>query len=528
MRKFYFLITFAFIIFFSLLSTTPCPAKQMNILVHPFENTGDKEYSWISAGMTDTVISDLARIKDISVVSNQDRKKVLEEMKFVLSGLVEEERMIKLGKLTGANVIFTGSYLVSGSRIRVHARLVNVETGKVESSTKIDGTLNSIFNLQDKVVFTLMDETEKITIADIKPVKITQQDIKKIEDKPKPSVTAYEWYAKGLKVQDTNPKEALTNFKKAIDIDANYTDALKEAGYTTGNTLNLFGEGLGYLEKAVIVSKGRDETNSSDYANLLNSIGLVYDGNGQRDRALEYYVESKTIHDSLGLQNTVAYSNLMNNIGLVYESKGQLDRALEYYLKSKIIRDSLGLQNTAGYAVLMNNIGIVYDNKGQLDRALEYYLNSQSMNERLGLHNTADYANLMNNIGIVYTNKHQPDRALEYLLKSKIVQDSLGLQNTARYANLMNNFGNVYLNGGQLDRALEYYLNAQSMYERLGLQNTNSYANLTFNMALLYERKGQRNMAGRYYRMAYEAYVRSDYSGQLRDMALNNARRLGH
>jgi TolB-like protein len=222
MKRLFFLMTFT-VILFIFLFTNPCPAKQMTILVHPFENTGNKDYSWMSAGMTDTVITDLTHIQDISVVSNQDRKKALEEMKFAFSGLAEEDKMIKLGKLTGANVIFAGSYLVSGNRIRVHARLVNVETGKIESSTKIDGTIDGIFDLQDKVVFALMGETEKITIADIKPINLTEQDKKKIEEKPKPKSTAYEWYAKGLEVEDTNPKEALANFKKALDIDPNYT-----------------------------------------------------------------------------------------------------------------------------------------------------------------------------------------------------------------------------------------------------------------------------------------------------------------
>lgn len=68
MKKPFFLITFTFFLFF-LLFTTPCTAKQMNILVHPFENTGGKEYSWISAGMTDTVISDLTCLKNIIVYS---------------------------------------------------------------------------------------------------------------------------------------------------------------------------------------------------------------------------------------------------------------------------------------------------------------------------------------------------------------------------------------------------------------------------------------------------------------------------
>jgi len=456
----------------------------MNILVHPFENTGDKEYSWISAGMTDTVIADLTRIKDISVVSNQDRKKVIEEMKFIFSGLVEEDRMMKLGKLIGANVIFTGSYLVLGSCIRVHARLVNVETGKVESTAKIDGTLNGIFDLQDKVVFALMGETEKITIADIKPVKITEQDKKKIEGKPRPSVTAYEWYAKGLEVRDTNPKEALTNFKKALDIDPNYTDALMSAGFTAGSTLSLFSEALGYLEKAERIFKGRNETKSAGYAMLMKRIGVVFCSNGQLDRALEYFLNSQSIYDRLGLQNTADYAMLMNNIGVVYMDKSQLDRALEYFLKDKSIEERLGLQNTAGYAMLMMNIGNVYGMKDQLDRALEYFLNSQS------------------------------------------VYDRLGLQNTAGYAMLMMNIGNVYGNNG--DRALEYFLNSQSIYDRLGLQNTANYAMLMMNMAWLYDKRGQRDMAGWHFRVAYDTFMRCGYSGKWRDRALNNARIRGY
>jgi len=527
MKKPFFLITFTLILFFFLF-TSPCPAKQMNILVHPFENTGDKEYSWISAGMTDTVIADLTRIKDISVVSNQDRKKALEEMKFVFSGLVEEDKMIKLGKLTGANVIFTGSYLVSGSRIRVHARLVNVETGKVKSSTKIDGTLYGIFDLQDKVVFTLMGETEKITIADIKPVKINEQDKKNIEEKPRPSITAYEWYAKGLEVQYTNPNEALTNFRKAFDVDPNYTDALMEAGYTAGRTLNLFNDALGYLEKADRIFKGRNETRSSDYAKLVNKIGIVYWSKGQLDRALEYYLKDKSIKDSLGLQNTADYANLMNQIGIVYWSKGQLDRALEYYLNSQSIYDRLGLQNTAGYANLMMNNGNVYWSKGQLDRALEYYLKGKSIKDSLGLQNTADYAILMNNIGIVYRSKGQLDRALEYYLNSQSIYDRLGLQNTSDYANLMNNIGNVYKDKGQIDRALEYYLKDKFIEDGLGLQNTAGYASLMYNMAVIFEKQSQHDMAGRYFRMAYDIFVSSGYSGQERDMAIDNARRLGY
>jgi len=224
MKKLFFLMTFAVTLF---LLTPSCSAKQMNILVHPFENTGDKTYSWISAGMTDTVISDLTRISNISVVSNQDRKK--------------------------------------------------------------------------------------------------------IEEKPKPKSAAYEWYAKGLEVQDTNPKQALANFTKALDIDPNYTDALMTAGWTAGYTLSLFSEALGHLEKAEGIFKGRNETKSTGYANLMGNIGTVYFSKGQLDRALEYYLKDKIIYDSLGLQNTADYALIMFNTAILYEEQGQRNMAGKYY-----------------------------------------------------------------------------------------------------------------------------------------------------------------------------------------------------
>ena len=60
-KLFFYRIVFLSLLLISL--STPATAKTMSILVYPFENTGDEQYSWISAGMTDTVINDLMGIK---------------------------------------------------------------------------------------------------------------------------------------------------------------------------------------------------------------------------------------------------------------------------------------------------------------------------------------------------------------------------------------------------------------------------------------------------------------------------------
>ncbi len=333
MKKLFFYRIFILSLLLMSLST-PAIARTMNILVYPFENTGDKQYSWISAGMTETVINDLMGIREVSVISNADRRKIMEETKFILSGLVAEETMLKVGKFAGANVIFTGSYLVSENSIRVIARLINVETGKVESSAKLDGTLEKIFDLQDKVVLTLLSETGRVSIRDVKRVRIAEADKKKIAEKPRPRTTAYELYAKGLELRDTNPKEALAYFKTALDIDKNYVSALIEAGFTAGSTLNLFDEALSYLNRADKILKSRKAVKTIDYAELMKNIGNVHNYKGDRDSALRYYTDSQQILDRLGLQNTVGYAGLLFGMGIIYEKRGERGMAGRYYRSS--------------------------------------------------------------------------------------------------------------------------------------------------------------------------------------------------
>ncbi len=485
MKELFFYRVFIFSLLFMSLST-PAIAKKMSILVYPFENKGNNEYSWISAGMTETVINDLMGLRDVIVISNEDRIKIMEETKFILSGLVAEQMILKVGKLTGVNVIFAGSYLVSDNKIKVIARLINVETGEVESSAKFDGTLEKIFELQDKVVLRLLSDAGRMSIQYVSRVRVAEAEKKKIVEKPRQKTTAYELYAKGLELKDTNPKEALAYYEKALDIDEDYVSALIQAGFTAGYTLTMFDEAMDYLTRADEILESKNTANNIDYAMLLRNIGVVYKSKGDLDRALRYYLDAQEILQGLGLQNTPNYSTLIMNIGSVYEIKGYHDRALRYYTNSKQIQEGLGLRITANYATLIMNIGRVYNSKDDIDHSLRYYRESQRIFDMLGMQNTPGYADLMNNIGLVYDSQ------------------------------------------GDLDRALRYCMDSQQIFDRLGLQSTSGYAALLFKIGQLYEKRGETDMAGRYYRKSYDSHVRAGVMGSDSDAAFSNAQRLGY
>ncbi len=446
----------------------PVSNRAMNILVYPFEYKGEKNHSWITSGLTDTVISDLNKIKGINVFSDSDRRNAIKEMELGMTGLFEESTVVKVGSIMGANIIFSGSIQVSGNNVRINAKLVNVETTKIEKSIKLDGSVEKIFALQDNVVLTLLGETEKVNITDVKPLKIENKDKEKIEKKYNPANEAYEWYCKGLEIKYKDPKNALGYFKKAIDISPDYTKALGSAGEISGYELSSFTDSLNYLGRAEIILNNRGEGGTIEFADLMLSTGIVYNAKREQDKALEYYSKSKIIRDNLGLQKTNGYSSLLISIGIAYDIKGDHDKALEFYIKSQQIKDDLRLQNTAGYSILMMDIGIVYYSKYQYDKALEYYGKSQSISDSLKLQNTADYAALLMNTGIVYVRKKDHDKALEYYIKSKNIRDNLGLYNNYAYANLINNTAWLYKAKGDKKKSGEHFRKAYELYKSLG------------------------------------------------------------
>lgn len=504
-------------------------ADTMNILVNPFRNTGSADFSWISAGMTDTVINDLSRIKDTNVISDADREKAVREIELGMTGIMSDETIAKVGKIMGAGVIFTGSYLVAAmNKIRVVARLINVETAKTERSVKIDGTVDAIFELQDKIVLSLMAESEKLEIKNVRPVRLTAADEKRIIGNRNPGLDAFKLYSKGLEVRYTNPRAALKYYQKAIDMEPGYAEALKEAGFTSGSTLNLLDEGLDYLGRADRILQARGEAESIEYADILKNTGIIHRIRGNLDTALQYYLKSKSIAENIGARNSYLYCRVVMNIGNLYRTRGQQDTAIDYYMKSKAAADEAGFRDTYDYAKLMSNIGVAYLRKKERETSLEYLTKAAGIYEKYGFGSSADYGFTLTNIGIIYREKKQFEQALKHLMKARKIDEKLGLQNNEDYGVLMHNIGRVYMDQGKPDPAFNYYADAKKVYDRLGIQGTVKYADLLNDLALYYEKKGDEKSAGEHFRKSYTIYDTAGYVGESKDKALKNAERLGY
>lgn len=115
-----------------------------SIAVLDFTNvTGARDVDWLSAGIAETVSSDLAALDRFRVV---DRWRVLQAVGHARGSMHEA------GAALGLDLVATGSFQRSGSQLRISARIVDLESGEAIADAKVDGQLDDVFTLQDGIV----------------------------------------------------------------------------------------------------------------------------------------------------------------------------------------------------------------------------------------------------------------------------------------------------------------------------------------------------------------------------------------
>ncbi len=541
-------------------------AKKLNILVTPFQNRSSSRYTWIAYGISDTLISDLNSIRGVEVISREDREKAMKEMELGQTGILKKAEMVKIGSLTGADLVFSGDYRVSGEDVRINAELIQVTAGKSKKTIALSGKITEIFQLQDKIVLALLAESKKIRIRDIDPIKIKNEELKRIRKKYKPAYTAYEWYCRGLEARYVEADKAMTFFEKAISIDGNYTDALLKAAYVSGSTLDRYSESLGYLKRAERVLRKRGENSSLKYAYMLRVYGVIssirgrhkealnyyhrsrelyerlkrndsvdysilltylgqqYSYAGDNEEALDYYFRSKDLMELLKITDSNSYSALMNNIGIAYARKGKYKRALEFYVKSKDIKDKQGITESNNYTLVLNNIATSFFSLNNFDKALEIYLQVKKLQERLGLTETKEYGSLLMNIASVYARKKKFRKAMPLFREAEKKWRKLGVTETRSFAMLLMNMGTAYRTNNQKDKGLSYYRESRKLMEKLGLQNTSTYGNLLLYTGVLYYNIKKRKIACRHFELAYDVYRRAHFHGKFKKTAISYTR----
>jgi hypothetical protein len=103
------------------------------VVVLDFETIGIEEGHYGRA-LSEILSTELASTNQFTIVERAQLGKILEEYKLQLSGLVDKQTAIEIGKLIGAQISVIGSITKFGDTYNVFVRFVNCQTGEITLS----------------------------------------------------------------------------------------------------------------------------------------------------------------------------------------------------------------------------------------------------------------------------------------------------------------------------------------------------------------------------------------------------------
>jgi serine/threonine protein kinase/cytochrome c-type biogenesis protein CcmH/NrfG len=218
-------------------SFEPEAVPEKSIAVLYFENmNSEKESDYFCAGMTEDIITDLSKLKELKVVSRTD----------VLPFRNKEVNTRQVGEALRVNYILEGSVRKAGNRIRITAQLVSVRDGYQVWAERFDRLVEDIFDLQNEV-------SEKI--VDALKISLTDSERQLLTQKPTDDLRAYDFYMRGrerlyLKGR-RNTEQAMEMFQNALALDPGFASAYAGLAESYSTMYEWYDGNSSWLSKAI-------------------------------------------------------------------------------------------------------------------------------------------------------------------------------------------------------------------------------------------------------------------------------------
>jgi len=184
----------------------PAPAKsagaiasEKSIAVLPFQNLSkDEENAFFADGVQDQILTDLAKVADLKVIS---RTSVMQYKNVATRNLRD------IAQQLGVAHVLEGSVQRAAGKVRVTAQLINALTDAHEWAENYDRPVDDVFAIQSEVAQKIADQLR---------AAISPREKAAIATAPTTDVTANTLYAHAIKLESTKPEHE--SFLKAVDI----------------------------------------------------------------------------------------------------------------------------------------------------------------------------------------------------------------------------------------------------------------------------------------------------------------------
>lgn len=209
-----------------------------SIAVLPLENlSGDPSQEYFADGMTDALITDLAQISSLRVISRTSSAQYKQTHK----------PLPQIGRELNVDAVVEGAVVRSGARVRIDAQLIRADTDQHLWARSYEGDLSQVLALQSAVAKAISSEVR---------AKLTPEEQARLRGQQTINPEAYELYLRGNYFLDKRTREgmekALAYYQQATEKDS--SSALAFSGLADAYSLL---SGFGFLPAKEADPKGK-------------------------------------------------------------------------------------------------------------------------------------------------------------------------------------------------------------------------------------------------------------------------------
>jgi TolB-like protein/DNA-binding winged helix-turn-helix (wHTH) protein len=342
-----------------------------SLAVLPLANlSGDPSQDYFADGMTDELITQLAHVPNLRVVS---RTSVMVDKK-------ANKPLPEIARELGVDAIVEGSTVRSGDRVRITAQLIDAHTDRHLWAQSFEGSASDVLGLQDSVAQQIASKASLVLLPpaprrNVNPAAqdaylrgryfFNKQDLARSMESFQRAISldpndasAYAGYATALdgatafglaRPEDAMPR-ALEAARHAIELDPNNAEAYTELGSVQTIYTWEWAAAEENLNRGISLNPN-DSVAEFKYAVYLDAVGRPLDAVAHMNRALQLDPLSFIINRRLGAtlylarQYDAALTQLEraaemedrpgsveNYISLIYEMKGERELAVQHDL----------------------------------------------------------------------------------------------------------------------------------------------------------------------------------------------------
>jgi len=429
------------------------PPQMRSLAVLPLENLSrDPDEEYFADSMTEAIITDLAKINALRVVSRTS----------VMRYKRTQKPLPEIAKELNVDAIVEGSVQRAGNRVRITAQLIHAATDQHLWAEAYERDLRDVLVLQDEVARNIAQQVR---------VKLTPEENIRLSSGRPVDPEAYQLYVKGryfwAKRNQESFNRAISYFREAIDRDPSYAapySGLADCYVLFGSSFDVGGHPPSEVQpkaKAAALKALELDSSLADAHNSLAYVKLNYDWDWSGAEA-----EFKR-----SLELNPGYAHGHHWYAHLLFSSGRRDEALAESTRSLEL-DPLS-------PILVVHLGWHYLYTRQHDRALDQLAKALELEPSYAL---AHWYR-----GLAYEEKKMYPEALRELTKTKdLLPGNLAVQS---------DIGHVYAVSGNKSEA-------EKTIARLKQESTRTYVNL-YELALIYIGLGQNDQAFDWLEKAY-------------------------